>query len=368
MKLKQGQKPTNWKEDCEKFYEYYHKRNPDWSIEQCKEAAKKFNRSINWQCIEFYQKKYPDKSLEECEEMRKQSIAKKNENHSFNIEYYRKRFPNASEEELYKMLSDAKENYLKKRPNNSGENNPAHHSKTSALERRQRSPKCIEFYQLKYPVLTIEEYKKMVNEHKKLTASRLTPEKHSTKIEYWLAKGYSEVEAKIQLSNRQRTFDLNSCIQKYGEVDGKKRFEERQNKWKKSLQKNFEKYGDNRSPQSEFAYDLITEICKRLEIAKPIKEKYLTDSETGNHYAYDFCINKKLIEFNGDYWHCNPLIYDGNFYNKSKKMKAFDIWEYDKNKKECAEKHGYKILYIWESEYKANRQLAIKKCMEFLTL
>lgn len=113
-KLKRGQRPIDWKENCEKFYEYYHKRNPDWTIEQCKEAAKKFNRSINWQCIEFYQKKYPDKTLEECEEMRKQAIAEKNENHSFNIEYYRKRFPNASEEELKQMLIDAKKSIWKR--------------------------------------------------------------------------------------------------------------------------------------------------------------------------------------------------------------------------------------------------------------
>ena len=46
-KLKRGQKSIDWKENCEKFYEYYHKRNPDWAIEQCKEAAKKFNKSIN---------------------------------------------------------------------------------------------------------------------------------------------------------------------------------------------------------------------------------------------------------------------------------------------------------------------------------
>ena len=123
MKLKRGQKPANWKEDCGKFLEYYQKRNPGWTLEQCKEAAKKFNRSINWQCVEFYQKKYPHKTLEECEKLRKEAISKKNKNHSFNIEYYRERYPEASEEELQKMLSDhAKSNnfqnieYYKKVP------------------------------------------------------------------------------------------------------------------------------------------------------------------------------------------------------------------------------------------------------------
>lgn len=398
MKLKRGQKPANWKEDCEKFLEYYQKRNPSWTLEQCKEAAKKFNRSINWQCVEFYQKKYPHKTLEECEKLRKEAISKKNKNHSFNIEYYRerypeaseeelqkmlsdhaksnnfqnieyyrKRYPEASEEELQKMLSDAKKEYLKKRPDNSGENNPAHHSKTSELERRQRSPKCIEFYQKKYPGLTDEEYMNMVKEHRKLTASRLTPDKHSTRIEYWLAKGYSENEAIEKLSERQRTFTLQKCISKYGIEEGTYIFNKRQDKWKKSLMKNFQKYGDSRSSQSKFAYDLINEICKRLEINKPQKEKYMTDSDSGKHYTFDLCINNKLIEFNGDYWHCNPKLYKADFYNKSKQMTASDIWEYDKNKKECAEKNGYKVLYIWEYDYNNDRISTIKKCMEFLT-
>ena len=105
-KLKRGERPKDWKNYCPKFKEYYKFHNPEWNDEKCIMEAKKYNKSINWQCIEFYQKKYPHKSLEECEELRKKAISKKNKNHSFNIEYYRERYPEASEEELQKMLSD----------------------------------------------------------------------------------------------------------------------------------------------------------------------------------------------------------------------------------------------------------------------
>ena len=66
QKLKRGQRPENWKEDCPKFKEYYAKRNPDWSDKQCQEESRKYCRSCNWQCIEYYQRQYPDKSIEEC--------------------------------------------------------------------------------------------------------------------------------------------------------------------------------------------------------------------------------------------------------------------------------------------------------------
>lgn len=364
-KLKRGQRPTNWKNNCPKFYEYYKTNHPDWSDEECKDAVRKFNKSCNWQCVEYYQKKYPYKSLEECEELRKIAILNKNKNHPFNIEYYRQRFPDATEDELMEMLNRAKNDYLKKRPDNRGEKNPSHRSKTTELERKQRSPKCIEFYESRFPGLSKEEYEKMVTDHKIYTASKLTPDKHSTKIEYWLAKGYNEKDAREKLSERQQTFTLEYCIEKYGKKKGKAVFEDRQKRWQKSLREHFLKYGDGRSPSSEFAYDIIGDICGRLCINRPRKEKYLTDGE-GNHYSYDFQLGKKIIEFNGDYWHMNPLMYKADDIHKTTKKTAQEIWDKDHKKQLCAEKHGYKILYIWESEYNASRDEVIKKCMNFL--
>ena len=47
----------------------------------------------------------------------------------------------------------------------------------------------------------------------------------------------SKDEAEEALKNRQRTFDKNKCIEKYGlEI-----WEERQEKWKKSLKESYSK-------------------------------------------------------------------------------------------------------------------------------
>ena len=74
----------------------------------------------------------------------------------------------------------------------------------------------------------------------------------------------------------------------------------------------------------------------------------------------------KIIEFQGDYWHCNLNLYDKDFYNKVKQKTAQEIWNYDNIKKECAEYYGYDILYIWEYDYYQNREEVINKCIEFL--
>ena len=397
-KLKKGQKPEGWKSNCAKFKEYYATQHSDWTEEQCIEAAKIFCRSINWQCIEFYTSKYPNKTLEECELMRKQAIANRKNNspayiqfyekrfpnatHEEHLEmlrsyttencfqslaFYEKRFPNATHEEHLEMLNAAKKSYLEKRPSVSGENNPMHKSKTTDLQRRQISPKCIEFYEKRFPNATHEEHLEMLNDHLVKVNNIMQDKTKQVKcIEFWLAKGYNEEEAKQLISESQKTFSLEKCIEKYGEVEGVKRFEKRQEKWIKSLRQNFYKYGDGRSSSSEFAYDIIGCICKRICINRPLKEKYMTDKD-GNHYAYDFCHNKKIIEFNGDYWHMNPKIYKANDINKTKKMTAQEVWDFDKRKMECAEERGYKVLYIWESEYNESRSAVIKKCMEFLT-
>ena len=226
---------------------------------------------------------------------------------------------------------------------------------------------CIEFYQKKYPELSYEEQLELLNNHKKNIKTTLQDKTKQPKCtEYWIAKGYTKEEAKEIISKSQATFTLKNCIEKYGEEEGTKIFNERQKKWQKSLRKNFEKYGDGRSNSSEFAYDMINQICERLSLNKPKKEKYIRD-KNGNCYAYDFCLNKKIIEFNGDYWHANPKIYNEDFINKVKNMSALEIWEYDNNKKICAENHGYEILYIWELDYNQSREDTINKCIEFLT-
>jgi G:T-mismatch repair DNA endonuclease (very short patch repair protein) len=64
-----------------------------------------------------------------------------------------------------------------------------------------------------------------------------------------------------------------------------------------------------------------------------------------------------LIEYNGDYWHCNPKKYEADYYNKKKNKTAKEIWEYDKNKLYLAKKYGYNCIVIWETDYKKNKNI-----------
>lgn len=78
------------------------------------------------------------------------------------------------------------------------------------------------------------------------------------------------------------------------------------------------------------------------------------------------CETKRAIEFNGDYWHCNPETYKCEYMHPVFKRTAEWIWEKDKNKIEKAKALGYDILVVWESEWKKDKIICFNKCKDFL--
>lgn len=96
------------------------------------------------------------------------------------------------------------------------------------------------------------------------------------------------------------------------------------------------------------------------------KEFYLYDKELKNVYVYDFKYKNKIIEFNGDYYHCNPSIYSPEYYNKKKEMSAKMIWELDNIKINSARKAGFDVLIVWQKEFIYNPESIIKECLNFL--
>ena len=340
--------PNKKKKDCEKLLaeylenkrkrdpnniKYYFDKFPDLSDEECLEKLKEYRRSVNSYTIEYWQRKYPNKTKEECEQLLQERKDKS------------------------KNVRDI-----------SGENNPMHHSKVSLQKTRECSPLCIEFYMKKYPNKTKKEWNEMLlcKKNEMIEKTKIH-ENSSTHIEYYIKRGMTEGEAVEALSKRQSTFSLKKCVEKYGEEDGVRIFKCRQNKWSIKLRKYFELNGDGRSLQSGVANKLFCDICNLLNInVDKHKEKFIYEKETNTGYSYDFCYNKKLIEFQGDYWHCNPKIYNEDYINKTTKKTAKEIWIKDANKKRVAEKFGYSVFYVWESDYRADPAQELIKCIKFL--
>ena len=106
------------------------------------------------------------------------------------------------------------------------------------------------------------------------------------------------------------------------------------------------------------------EIKKRLELfGYNIEPQFKIGSLKYDLFLKNYNI---LIEYNGDYWHCNPEKYKPDYFNQKKSMYAHELWAQDKQKKELAEKNGYKLFIIWEKDYMFNKENEINKIISKL--
>ena len=74
-----------------------------------------------------------------------------------------------------------------------------------------------------------------------------------------------------------------------------------------------------------------------------------------------------VIEFNGTYWHCDPRFYEKDYYNRKKKLKAEQIWKYDNKRKAYLEGLGYRVVIVWEYDYKENLEQTISLLKEHIS-
>ena len=174
--------------------------------------------------------------------------------------------------------------------------------------------------------------------------------------EYWMNKGYSESDAIKQVSDIQVANGLPYYVKKYGEVLGPEKFAARIEQWLNAPgNKNMIK---GRSTKSITLFELLPGNGHFGNNEKTVRGKTKV-------HRVDFLLGKKVIEYNGDYWHANPLLYpDGD--QLIRKKKAKDIWIHDAAKVSDLEQAGYKVLVIWEAEYSSDHDAVINKCKEFL--
>ena len=112
---------------------------------------------------------------------------------------------------------------------------------------RSKSNRCIEHWVKKG--YTEEEGKLKISELQKdignewVKKNKENPELYqdrtTSQIGYWVKKGYSEEEAEKLRNERQATFSLDKCIEKHGIEEGRRIWQERQEKWMEKWQKGY---------------------------------------------------------------------------------------------------------------------------------
>lgn len=323
--------------------------------------------------------------------------------HGMTMQDYKKQFPNEPlfAEGLLEEQNEKREATLDKY--HTDENGKRTHYLTLA--------KCIEKY-------GESEGLRIWNEHKKKTASVSLP--NLIRI-YGLEKGtklYNERCVKMRVKRTLEYF-----INKYGEDEGKRLHKEYHDKYKgfETLEWFIDKYGQKRGQeiydnackgkaltiatfvrkygeeegrqryeeyyrnrynqfgQSKVALELFNKIMENTKVKKHKiwfdghpKEfgKYL--HELDRYVFFDFFdeTTGRIIEFNGDYWHANPLVYESDSIihmpGKTTKL-AKDIWQWDEARnKAIKSEFGYEVLVVWHKEWNENPDEVLNRCLEFL--
>lgn len=237
-------------------------------------------------------------------------------------------FHNSSLSKYKKLYPDAKitsQQYIIK--NLEGVNNPGSTENTTVQERMEKSPFSKRFYEKRNLDLS-----KRDELYDTISKRRIS----NTNINFYLNKGYSLIDAKILLTERQRTNKYGSCSK---ECDA-------------------------------FIDNLFSYITDSVNFLYGKNEFKLLNPVTGRYCFYDFTdtCRKRIIEFNGDFWHVNENKCDRNLdeIHPIIKKPYREILEYDKEKYNLALQNGFRVLVVWESEYKKDPEKTIKKCLDFL--
>ena len=112
-------------------------------------------------------------------------------------------------------------------------------------------------------------------------------------------------------------------------------------KKKKKLQAQAKKMSNKMTEPERVFSEMMKELGVKIEAQKVINNK-----------IYDFYIPSKnmMVEVDGDYWHANPLIYEGKELNKTQIRNVKN----DKFKNILARGNGFLLERVWEYDLKNN--------------
>ena len=357
----------------------------------------KFKFDVKWQKERF--------NLSEEEAINKIKEIKykcgKTAKYIYDVKWQMERF-NLTEEEAINKIKEIKTRIITTQKNMSEfeykamcSKNPEHWIKKGYSAEESKD---IALKQLQYMQQSFQEQRK--------NNPRKYKDKDSTTIGYWINKGFTEEEAKLKLKERQSTFSLEKCIKRYGLEEGTKKLNDRQIKWQTTLnnktdeekqrinnlkgitlenmirkwgvvegtEKYHQWFENHNIGYSNISQELF--YCILSNIHNKNKVKFATHNNekrfeiNKKSYALDFYYNKYVIEFNGDIFHANPLIYKEQDHPNPyrKELTSKDIWEYDKIKNQHIINKGYRLLIVWENEYRKNKDKIINDCLSFLNI
>ncbi len=190
-------------------------------------------------------------------------------------------------------------------------------------------------------------------------------------LDYWIEKCSGDADKAKEEYIKSQTRDLDWFVKKYGEEEGLTRHAAKTEKWLNTLnQKSVEEKNEiNRKKVSTKGKSISKNeniLYQKLKEKFHLLESQFALNDEKRSYIYDIRLGDKIIEYNGDFWHANPKVFNESFVNPYNKLTLEKIHEKDLRKIKVAENQNYKILIIWEKDFNENQEKVITECINFL--
>jgi G:T-mismatch repair DNA endonuclease (very short patch repair protein) len=202
-------------------------------------------------------------------------------------------------------------------------------------------------------------------------------EQSSFNPKFWMNKGFSEEESN-NITKSIAKKGMSTYLQNTTDL------ERRSNNWMcvEYYQKKFpdsweEEYDKRPTVFGGYTSVIAEEFCSALDS----KFSWLESNRyfgLGNEfvsrasqrvYQYDYVDTylKICVEFNGDYWHANPIKYEEtqliSYPNKTLKT-AKSVWEEDEKKLKHIEDRGFRTYVVWERDYVSDKESTVNNLYE----
>lgn len=222
----------------------------------------------------------------------------------------------------------------------------------SEVQKNGGSWRCKEYW-IKRGYTEKDAIQEIKNKQQEISCRReeILPEENILRKEYWMERhDYTEQNAIEKVSDIQR--ERNKKSKKFL---GKTRDAKQRKQISISMSKMIQKVGKEEWVSHFGDFTKYYRSKGEIELYEYVKNNIDENAECNvfiNGYNVDIKYGNNIIEYFGDYWHCNPEKYDEKYYHKILKMSAKDVWEKDKKRIEILRQNGYDVNIIWENDWK----------------
>ena len=196
-----------------------------------------------------------------------------------------------------------------------------------------------------------ERHAKFKDTHREFMKQQVNPFKY----EYWLKEANGDEDLAKELYIKHQTRDLTWFIEKFGPEEGPVRHKAKTEKWIKSFK---------HTNYSMVSQELFNELAKHIDCTHVYYATYdRPEMETHKNKEFILKLNttfvrpdfidlesKKIIEFDGIYWHSVGVLDE----------------DHEAKRDAAIKEAGYKLLHIKEEDYYGSKSWVIKQCLKFL--